>query len=163
MQKFLLDNLELELSKLDNKVRFILGVVKGEIIVSNRKRADLFLELKQKGFTPFPKKTKAIEAAVAGVDVDPEETQDNSETVSKEVKASDYEYLLSMAIGSLTYEKVQELCSERDKLLDDVDSLKKSTPKDLWNKDLEDLELQLDVRIQVTLLFIHFIALTSPP
>ncbi|KAH7527912.1 hypothetical protein FEM48_Zijuj05G0016600 [Ziziphus jujuba var. spinosa] len=47
-KQVLLDNLEMELLKLENKVRFILGVVNGEIIVSNRKRADLFLELQQK-------------------------------------------------------------------------------------------------------------------
>ncbi|OWM78385.1 DNA topoisomerase 2 [Punica granatum] len=144
-KKFLLDNLEMELLKLDNKVRFILGVVNGEIIVNNRKRAELFIELQEKGFTPFPKKTKSIEAAIAGASEDSEETEDNSEsTGSKEVKASDYEYLLSMAIGSLTREKVQELCAERDKLLDEVEGLKSSTPMDLWLKDLEDLERELD-------------------
>ena len=43
----------MELLKVENKVRFILAVVNGEIIVSNRKRADLFVELQRKGFTPF--------------------------------------------------------------------------------------------------------------
>lgn len=38
MQKVLLDNLELEHLKMDNKVRFVLPVVNGEIIVSNRKK-----------------------------------------------------------------------------------------------------------------------------
>ena len=77
MQKVLLDNLELELLKLENKVRFILGVVKGEIIVSNRKRAELFIELRDKGFTPFSKKTKNVDAAVAGVIDDAEENESN--------------------------------------------------------------------------------------
>ena len=79
MQKFLLDNLELELLKLENKVRFILGVVKGEIIVRNRKRAELFIELQDKGFTPFPKKTKNVDAAVAGV-IDDAEENDKART-----------------------------------------------------------------------------------
>lgn len=132
--------------KLDNKVKFILGVVNGEIIVNNRKRAELFLELQQKGFTPFPKKIKTIEAVVAGASEDSEETEDNSENAgSREVKASDYEYLLSMAIGTLTREKVQELCAERDKMLVEVEGLKSSTAKDLWLKDLEALEHELDV------------------
>ena len=39
------------------------------------------------------------------------------------------EYLLAMAIGSLTIEKVQELCAERDKLNKEVDDLRKETPK----------------------------------
>ena len=63
----------MELLKLENKVRFILAVVKGEIIVSNRKRADQFVELQTKGFTPFPKKTKAVEPEVAGATDDTEE------------------------------------------------------------------------------------------
>mgnify|MGYP004710093905 CR=1 FL=1 len=145
MQKVLLDNLQLELLKLDNKVRFILAVVEGSIIVSNRKRADLFLELKEKGFTPFPKK-KSVEAAVAGSIEDAEETEESSEVAtSKGVRASDYEYLISMAIGSLTLEKVQELCADRDELKGEVDDLIKATPKSLWTKDLDALGSQLDV------------------
>lgn len=53
---------------MDNKVRFILGVVKGDIIVNNRKRADLLSDLKNKGFTPFPKKAKSSDPPVVGAD-----------------------------------------------------------------------------------------------
>ncbi|KAK7809598.1 dna topoisomerase 2, partial [Quercus suber] len=65
----------MELLKLENNVRFILAVVKGEIIVSNRKRADLYVELETKGFTPFPKKAKAVEPEVAAATDDTEETE----------------------------------------------------------------------------------------
>ena len=50
-----------------------------------------------------------------------------------------------MAIGSLTIEKVQELCAERDKLNKEVDDLRKETPKCFWRKDLDAFEGQLDV------------------
>ena len=50
MQKFVLNKDEMELLKLENKVRIILAVVKGEIIVSNRKRGDLFVELQIRRF-----------------------------------------------------------------------------------------------------------------
>ncbi|KAJ6905291.1 hypothetical protein NC652_023142 [Populus alba x Populus x berolinensis] len=139
-KKVLLENLEFELLKLENKVRFILGVVRGEIIVNNRKRADLLLELHQKGFNPIPKKSKAV---VAGATDDTEEAEDSPDVSG--VRASDYDYLLSMAIGTLTLEKVQQLCADRDKLNGEVDSLRKTTPKVLWVKDLEGLEMQLDV------------------
>ncbi|KAI5059589.1 hypothetical protein GOP47_0025908 [Adiantum capillus-veneris] len=49
-----LQNLESELLKLNNKVRFVLGVVKGQIIVNNRKRAELLLELKLKRLHTLP-------------------------------------------------------------------------------------------------------------
>ncbi|XP_050269217.1 calreticulin-3-like [Quercus robur] len=144
--KFLLNKREMELLKLENKVRFILAVVKGEIIVSNRKRADLFVELQTKGFTPFPKKTKAVEPEVAGATDDTEETEVKSpaDSSSNGVQISDYEYLLAMAIGSLTIEKVQELCAERDKVNKEVDDLRKETPKSFWRTDLDALEGQLD-------------------
>ncbi|KAH7570640.1 hypothetical protein ACOSQ2_019276 [Xanthoceras sorbifolium] len=141
-----LENLELDLLKLENKVRFILGVVSGEIIVNNRKKADLFLELRQKGFTPFPKNSKSVEAAIAGAIDETEDTEENAEAVSSNgvVKAGDYDYLLSMAIASLTLEKVQELLADRDKLNNEVDDLRKATPESLWAKDLDALEMQLD-------------------
>ncbi|NP_001313088.1 DNA topoisomerase 2-like [Nicotiana tabacum] len=139
-KKALLEILELELLRIENKVKFILGVVKVEIIVNNRKRADLLLELKEKGFTPFPKK-KAVEAVVADTSDDAE---DSEEELNRGVRAGDYDYLLSMPIGTLTLEKVQELCAERDQLNGEVEDMRNATPKLLWLKDLDVLEKQLD-------------------
>ncbi|KAL9420945.1 hypothetical protein AB3S75_038503 [Citrus x aurantiifolia] len=142
-KKVQLENLELELLKLENKVRFILGVVNGEIVVNNRKRTDLLLELRQKGFTPFPKNSKSIEAVVAGATDETEESEENPEAVNG-VQSIDYDYLLSMAIGTLTLEKVQGLLADRDKLNEEVDDLRKATPESLWVKDLDALDMQLD-------------------
>lgn len=140
-----MENLETELLKLENKVRFILAVVNGEIIVSNRRRVDLFHELQEKGFTPFPKKTKSVEPEVAGASNETDEAEESPEVVKGE-RVSDYEYLLALAIGTLTIEKVQELCNERDKFKGEVEELRKATPKSLWLKDLDYLEKELDVR-----------------
>ncbi|RWW84684.1 hypothetical protein BHE74_00006692 [Ensete ventricosum] len=147
----------IKLLKLDNQVRFILGVVSGEIIVNNRKRADLFLELQQKGFTPMPKKTKGIDAAAAEATEDEEEDEQKEESPEagkRGVKASDYEYLMSMPIGSLTLEKVQELCAEKDKLDGEVDELRRTSPRSLWLKELDALEEELDVSITATSEFV---------
>lgn len=116
--------------------------------MNNRKRADLFRELQQKGFTPFPKNPISVEAVVAG-EIETEESEESPEAVNLNgVRSSDYHYLLSMAIGTLTLEKVQELLADRDKLNKDVDDLRKATPESLWVKDLDALEMQLDVWIQ---------------
>ncbi|WOH04380.1 hypothetical protein DCAR_0623789 [Daucus carota subsp. sativus] len=147
-QKVLLENLELDLLKLDNRVRFILGVVEGKIKVSNRKKADLFLELKEKGFTPFPKKTK-VEELVAGA-TDAVETEDNSQGSggAGSAKLGDYDYLLKMEIGTLTAERVQKLLKEKDQLIGEVDELRKATPTSLWLKDLDALDRELDAQDQ---------------
>ncbi|KAJ4798339.1 DNA topoisomerase 2 [Rhynchospora pubera] len=142
-KKALLDNLDLNLLKLDNKVRFILGVVEGEIIVTNRKRADLLFELKQKGFIPFTKKTKGMVSGTPGAEEDNEDMSPEA-VAGGVIRASDYEYLLSMPIGTLTLEKVQQLCAERDKLEAEVEELRKTSPKSLWSKDLDALDKELD-------------------
>ncbi|KAI5070065.1 hypothetical protein GOP47_0014408 [Adiantum capillus-veneris] len=142
-----LRNLQLELLKVENKVRFVISVVKGEIIVSSRKMTELHHELKVKGFTPFPKNSKSIEPVVAGGGgtLEDEESNDLGEALQG-VGAGDYEYLLSLPIGSMTMEKIQALCSGRDKLEASVEELRRATPKSLWIRDLEALENQLDVQ-----------------
>ncbi|XP_073285631.1 DNA topoisomerase 2-like [Primulina huaijiensis] len=144
-KKALMANLENDLLKCENKYRFIRGVVEGSIIVSNRKRADLLRELKEKGFTPFPKKKSSADVFIAGSTDDAEETEENSPgATSSGDSTSDYDYLLSMAIGTLTLEKLQELRTERDKLLQEVEDLKNATIKSLWLSDLDALERKLD-------------------
>ncbi|KAG8071989.1 hypothetical protein GUJ93_ZPchr0006g44923 [Zizania palustris] len=143
-KRVLLENIELELKKLSNKVRFIVGVVKGEIIVNNRKRAELFMELQQKGFDPFPKKKQRTEPAAVGATEEDDENEESPDA-AKGVNPSDYEYLLSLAIGTLTLEKVQELIAEKGGLETEVEELKKTTPKSLWMRDLDTFEKELDV------------------
>ena len=153
MQKYKLDTLERLLLVLDNKVRFILGVVNGEIVVSNRRKADLLIELKEKGFTPMPRKGKSAEPQVAGANDDNSEEQENdngreqeTESVSVEVaRVGDYEYLLSMSIGTLTLESVQKLLAEKDEKANEYEILKATPPKSMWMKDLDELEKKLDV------------------
>lgn len=146
----MLKNLELELLKLENKVKFILGVLSGEIIVNNRKKADIVEDLRQRGFTPLPKKAQPVEAAIAGAVDAAEESEESSVAPAPSttyIPGSDYDYLLAMAIATLTLEKVQELCADRDKMIKTVEDLKKTTPRSLWLRDLESLDKELDVRI----------------
>ncbi len=70
---------------------------------------------------------------------------EQEEKVKGGVKAGDYEYLLSMPIGTLTFEKVEQLRQQRDKMEDDVETLKKTMPKSLWERDLDTFINQLDV------------------
>jgi DNA topoisomerase II len=143
LQKTLLQNIKLDLKKLENKVRFIRCVVDNEIVVNNRKRADLFLELREKNFDPFPMKKKKAEPAAVGA-IEEEENEESPEAANG-VDPSDYEYLISMAIGTLTLEKIQDLNAEREKLVNEVEELENTTPKSLWLRDLDTFEKDLDV------------------
>ncbi|KAL4389850.1 hypothetical protein HN51_010797 [Arachis hypogaea] len=143
-KKYKLDNLERVLLTLDNKVRFILGVVNGEIIVSNRRKADLLIELKQKGFTPMPRKGKSAEPQVAGDNDDNPEEQETESVNVEGARVGDYEYLLSMPIGTLTLESVQKLLAEKDEKEKEYEILKATPPKSMWMEDLDQLEKKLD-------------------
>ena len=48
-----------------------------------------------------------------------------------------YEYLFSMAILSLTQEKIDHLCREKDAKAEELDDLCKMTPELLWRADLD--------------------------
>ncbi|CAA0812751.1 DNA topoisomerase 2 [Striga hermonthica] len=126
---FMLSMLERELLKLENKVRFVNAVVDGKIIIMNRKRKDLLAELKQKKFAPFP--------------------SNNNTTGSSNPTENEYGYLLSMPIGTLTSENVQQLCAQRKRLKDEVDGLRHATPKSLWLKDLDALEQKLNLQSNI--------------
>jgi hypothetical protein len=70
-------------------------IVDKKLVVSNKKKSDLEVELRKLEFKPFPKNKKAKEAG---------ETEEFLE--EEEGQAGDYDYLLGMAIWSLTREKV---------------------------------------------------------
>jgi len=145
--------MKLNFKKLENKVRFIRCVVNYEIVVNNRKRADLFLELREKNFDPFPKKKKAEPAAVGATEED-EENEESPEATNG-VDPSDYEYLIAMPIGTLTLEKMQELNAEREKLVIEVEELENTTPKSLWLKDLDTFDKDLDVSNAILLCSVY--------
>jgi DNA topoisomerase-2 len=80
-------------------------IVDKQLVVSNRKKNDLMAELRRLKFRPFPKVTKA-KAAGETEDVQLEDEEDEAEETVKDAGATDYDYLLGMAIWSLTKEKV---------------------------------------------------------
>ncbi|XBI13016.1 DNA topoisomerase 2-like isoform X1 [Aegilops tauschii subsp. strangulata] len=132
----MLQNIGEELLMLKNKVRFILAVISGDIKLFKRNRAERFLELKQKGYEPFPKRNITPDPVAVG----------GATEVDEGIHASDYEYLIAMAVGgTFTPEKVQELIAQQKKLEDEAESLGKATPKTLWLRDLDALEKELDV------------------
>ncbi|KMT10959.1 hypothetical protein BVRB_5g112920 [Beta vulgaris subsp. vulgaris] len=59
--------------RLDNQVKFILGVVEGDIMVCKRKMVEIVYELREKGFIPMHKQ-QPVGAAVVGAE-DDEETE----------------------------------------------------------------------------------------
>ena len=62
--------------------------------------------------------------------------------------AASYEYLLSMALSSLTLEKVEGLKSEAEEWKQTVARLRATTEKDMWRTDLELFQMVSEQRHQ---------------
>jgi len=147
-KKHLVGELELVHERLSNQARFIQLIISRELVVSNRKRADVVAELRKRNFRPFPKVAKAH---VAG-DVDEAEHLGDEEDADAQPGAdSDYDYLLGMAIYSLTAEKVARLLEERDARQEELEALLQRSVQDLWRADLDAFMEHWEVRLSLSL------------
>ena len=106
-KKEMLEKIKTDQTKLDNQVRFILMVIKGELKINNRKKDLIETDLIKKKFDKI----------------------DDS-----------FNYLLSMAIYSLTKEKVDELSAQAKNKQNEFKTLKRTKHQDLWLKDLEEIK-----------------------
>lgn len=125
----LLQRLEREWRRMDNKVRFILSVVDGRLVVSNRKKAELLQELAREGYELF--------APGAG-GYDEEEGEGGGEL------GKGYDYLLSMKLWSLTLERVEDLRGQLAQKAAELEALRGTSAADLWLQDMDALEQKLE-------------------
>jgi DNA topoisomerase-2 len=122
-----------ELDKLSNQARFVQMIIDGKLVISKKKKAVLVAELKKLNFKSI---TKVEEAAEAG-EAEPA-MQDGEGDEDVELAASSYDYLLGMALWSLTQERVEKLRKQIGDKEMEVDELIKLSKEDLWRRDLDD-------------------------
>lgn len=125
---------------LENKVRFLLAVINGKLVVSNRSKADILKDLIKLGLKTFE---STDSSSTDHMDVD---THSGSSLSAPSLNALEkgYDYLLGMKIWNLTKEKVKELTDQRDQKKIELDLLLKKTREDLWLEDLVKLEYSLN-------------------
>jgi DNA topoisomerase-2 len=110
---YMLDVLKHQLKLISFKVKFIKMIVKKEIEINNKKKNDIEdILIKHK----FPKLSN-----------------------SKDEKES-YNYLLSMPIYNLTFEKIQELEKQQKNKETEYEDLDNKSIKDIWLEELEYLQ-----------------------
>ncbi|KAI0706215.1 DNA topoisomerase [Cytidiella melzeri] len=131
---YMAGQLQLELERLSNQARFIQMIVTKELVVSGRKKVDIVTELRKKDFRPFPKIAKA-KAAGETEDVLEDEDEEEEEKAGKGI--NDYDYLLQMAISSLTKEKIERLKKQANDKEAELLALLELTPIQMWNTDLD--------------------------
>ncbi|KAI0668658.1 type II DNA topoisomerase [Trametes maxima] len=128
---FLANELQTQLDRLNNQARFIKMIIDRELIISNRKKADIVAELRKKQFRPFPKVAKAK------VHGETEDVVEDDEGNDFEGNVTDYDYLLGMAIWSLTKEKIDKLLQQAKEKEMELLTLLELTPIQIWQTDLD--------------------------
>ncbi|KAK4504129.1 hypothetical protein PRZ48_005044 [Zasmidium cellare] len=137
-RKHMLSELERELQKLTNQARFVTMIIDNKLTVSKKKKTALVAELQKLNFTRFPKVADARKEGEFEPVVQ-EDDDDDSEDAETAAGASDYDYLLGMAIWSLTQERVDKLKRQIGDKEEEITILTEKSPKDLWKADLDAL------------------------
>lgn len=131
--------------KLTNQARFIQMIVDKQLVVSNRKKAEIVVDLRKHEFRPFAKVSAAKKAGETepALEEDEEDEEDDINVDASKSKgkggndAADYDYLLGMPIWSLTKEKIAKLKAMAEEKERDLLALLEKTPKSMWNADLD--------------------------
>jgi DNA topoisomerase-2 len=141
-KQHLTEQLEKEYTMLDNKVRFIRAVIKGELVVAQRKKTELIAQLRRDKYAAFPPDS----AKKAADDDDSSSSGGGDDDSDSDVEESDadYNYLLSMALWALTHERVAKLEAQRDEKGRELEALVKQDIKQMWLTELDELDEQLD-------------------
>ncbi|KKK13485.1 DNA topoisomerase 2 [Aspergillus rambellii] len=137
-KQYQLSQLQKELDKLSNQARFVQMIIDGELVVSKKKKQVLVLELKEKGFRPFPKVADAVKAGETEKVVEESEAEAVEDAEGTDDLSTAYDYLLGMAIWSLTQERVEKLRRQIGEKELEVDVLIKLSKEDIWTKDLDE-------------------------
>ena len=137
---YLVSKLLRELEILENKKRFVLAVIADDIKLRNSKKSDILRELAAKGYKMMKDITKIKSTKLAQEALSPQENPEESTESDQEadIEAKEYNYLLSLPIWSLTYEKVEELKKEYTKKSLELDALLNTTIQDMYEKDLQE-------------------------
>ena len=107
-----------------NQARFVQMIVDKKLNVSNRRKAEIVGDLRRHGFRAFPKGHSKEES---------EEDDEEGEGESQ----GDFDYLLGMAIWSLTKEKISKLREQAGEKERELRKLLEKSAQDLWNADLD--------------------------
>lgn len=134
--------LEAEILKLKNQSRYILAIKNEKIIMENVKNKEEFIKLLiELKFDSDPVKAWLkkfnIEQNEPDTTSNNENEDDDKIPETEEEKKYDFDYLAEMPMRAMLEENVQELSKKRDAKKTELEELKRSTPKMLWEKDLD--------------------------
>ena len=135
----MLQKLRDERKMLENKTRFIEGVITGELVIHNRRKSNLLSMLREHQFDCIvPSSSSTGHENEHEHDDDPEEQDTTTNTLTR-----GYDYLLSMKLWSLTNERIEKLRTEFREKVVEHDTLERTSVEALWTRDLTELLTEL--------------------
>ena len=155
-KEYMISIMKRDLGILSNKVRFIKAVISEELILKNKKRVILVNELLDSGYDTMSKleklRIKSKEEKEAEIEMinqniqneDENENGNNNNNIKQKVPAKEYDYLLTMPLWSLTYEKVEELLKQKEEKEKELANLLKTTKEKMWVNDLDEFLIALE-------------------
>jgi len=126
---FQIKTLEKEAKILSNKIRFILDIISGNILVMNKKLSDITIRLIELKYPPVDNNTSTAD----------DENEDVGDAGEKN-NNSKYNYLLKMPISQLTYDRKIILENEFNIVDSKIKTLRDTNIETLWLEDLNELE-----------------------
>jgi len=143
-KEYLLSKLERDLEILENKKRFILAVIADDVKVRNVKKKLIVEDLKRKGYKMMSEFTKIKSTKIEKQNALPQqEDEEAKEEINEDdevgVASKEYNYLLSMPLWSLTFEKVEQLKREYERKAGELEALKATNIKDMYENDIDEL------------------------
>ena len=142
-KKYMINEMEIDLKKINEMIRFITYVCDPdhELKAKKRRKQDLITLLEKYQFLKFAKKTKrpngktdADDDTDAGAGAPDTDDTDDTDEDTTDHKGLSYDYLLSMPFYSLTEERIKKLMKELEHIQTKLDTLKSTTIQTLWTE-----------------------------
>ena len=112
-----------------------------ELVVNNQKRSELISELEQRGYDALG--AAAPGGGHTGFDYLLRMPVSSDRTVVHQARPSLSRLAMRAQLWSLTSEKLDELCEQRERTQAHHDALEASSPEELWRADLDELSAAL--------------------
>lgn len=125
-RQYLIGVLEQELFMISTRARFILDVINESIKIRNIPKAEVVKQLQAMEYPLM------VDGRLIALD----------KATKQEKEDGSYDFLISMPIYSLTKEKVEELMREKERKMQELETMQGKTDKVLWEEDLRVFETE---------------------
>jgi DNA topoisomerase-2 len=125
-KKHQINELETEIKFLGNKERFVNAVMNNSLNVMNVPEDDIVKELEKQKYDKF-----------FGNNIENPDVEEDTNTSSK-----GYDYLLRLQIRTFTKEKVKKLKNDIASKIEDLNTLKSTSERNIWNSELDEFSLE---------------------